>query len=133
MILKFMQTTSKKQSTQSRIRSVQDTLFCPLKFRVTLMLSKYYTLIVTFISLMQNSETLLAEPSPLDKIKENSFRSIAEEKLRNEAFLKKINVLLADTKKQIEAEEYLIDKTRSELKIQNSNMKIYFFPQKQAV
>ena len=110
---------------------MEDTLFYPLKFRAKLMLSKYYTLIVTFISLMQNSETLLAEPSPLDKIKENSFRSIAEEKLRNEAFLKKINVLLADTKKQIETEEHLIDKTRSELKkYKNSKHDDLFFPPK---
>ena len=98
------------------------------------MLSKYYTLIVTLISLMQNSEILLAEPNPLDEIKENSFKSIAEEKLNNEAFLKKINVLLADTKKQIETEEYLIDKTRSELKkYKNSKHEDLFFPQKQSV
>lgn len=93
------------------------------------MLSKYYTLIIALIFLMHYSKILLAEPSPLDEIKENSFKSIAEEKLKNEAFLKKINVLLADTKNQIEAEEYLIDKTRSELKkYKNSKHDDLFFP-----
>lgn len=95
------------------------------------MLSKYSTVIIAIIFLMQNSENLLAEPHTLGTIKENSFEVIAEEKLENEAFLKKINVLIADTRKQIETEAYLVDKTSVELnKYKNSKHDHLFFPPK---
>ncbi len=95
------------------------------------MSSKYYPVILALIFLIQNSETLSAEPPPLEKIKENTLKLIAEEKLENEAFLKKINALIADTKKQIKTEEDLIDKTRSELnRLKASKHDHLFFPPK---